>query len=525
MAKETSILIIGDWFIDENWLVAQHNTYNSSHTGDIHYVSQHEDINMRLTSLCGVPEIIQILKVGEIKCNIVGLGVWNSEDDEILPCVLDPKHKEQKCFTPYKITNYRPVVWEESKQTFAEGEDQPGKERHCPYSGNLCDNVNRPDLVNLASTSQNSSTNRIIRVYEGHAGAEPHLLYRFDWELPVKSVHIDLDKLKNKIIDVGKSSTIRAIIIEDHHKGVVTLNTIKAVLEALASGQKTTKEQIAKWNSLKWYIRSKIDNPDWLQYLISKGVIIRLRTLDYKIAQKKGPRQWFFGDHLGRSSLELLGELTGDEIFEDGKSVHKAKLHTEKVAVLLDDNKVIAKDRNICFNLPVAKGPKQMINIGRTTIFFASLIVQDLQCRDNHKQIFGLQCSYAARSAFEWSKSASKAWKKSELNLYGDYQNVFGGSKNPLIYLKFKPEDLAGENVFPRPYAEIWKEWNNSSEALGIIPFENNKSVFQLWRGEGSLKGYICVGGPKRSSINEMLRSISDYHEQKTRNILLTRFW
>ena len=47
------ILIVGDCFIDENWLVAKGNTYTSSHTGDIHYLGKHKKLDKRMISLCG----------------------------------------------------------------------------------------------------------------------------------------------------------------------------------------------------------------------------------------------------------------------------------------------------------------------------------------------------------------------------------------------------------------------------------------------------------------------------------------
>ena len=61
MQKE-SIVILGDWFIDENWLVAPRKTYNSSHAGDYHYLTKHSTIDRRMISLCGASEILEILR-------------------------------------------------------------------------------------------------------------------------------------------------------------------------------------------------------------------------------------------------------------------------------------------------------------------------------------------------------------------------------------------------------------------------------------------------------------------------------
>ena len=55
-----SVVILGDWFIDENWLVAPRRTYSSSHTGDYHYLSKHSKIDRRMITLCGATEILDV---------------------------------------------------------------------------------------------------------------------------------------------------------------------------------------------------------------------------------------------------------------------------------------------------------------------------------------------------------------------------------------------------------------------------------------------------------------------------------
>ena len=99
----------------------------------------------------------------------------------------------------------------------------------------------------------------------------------------------------------------------------------------------------------------------------------------------KGERRWWFGKRLGRAALELLGELTGVSTYEQhGKWNHNSEhLKTKSAAVLLDDNTVFAKEGYFCFSIHQPPGEKQIINIGRTTIFYAALIAQILN-RDTH---------------------------------------------------------------------------------------------------------------------------------------------
>jgi hypothetical protein len=102
------------------------------------------------------------------------------------------------------------------------------------------------------------------------------------------------------------------------------------------------------------------------------------------------------------------------------------------------------------------------------------------------------------RSAYEWSVEASKAWKSNDPNFY------------PAIKKVLKSESI--DNKVPSTlYSEIWRSWTESSEKLGIVKGDK----FQVWRGEGAIKGYICPGGEKRDKINKLLRGISQFNDQK----------
>ena len=97
---EKTIVIIGDWFIDENWLVAKHKTYSSSHTGDVHYLSKHKNLEVPMVNLCGASEVLEVLesyfkKGRSDKYEFIGYGVWNKRDDDILQCILCSKRGEE----------------------------------------------------------------------------------------------------------------------------------------------------------------------------------------------------------------------------------------------------------------------------------------------------------------------------------------------------------------------------------------------------------------------------------------------
>jgi len=473
--KKETVVILGDWFIDENWLVAGRKTYSSSHTGDFHYLSKHTKIDKRMISLCGASEILEVLRNYFSKksqdISFIGFGAWNKNDNEVLQCTLCSKHIEDKHLTPYTLTSLKLPILKDEK-------------RICPYEEKECDF--HPNLVNL-SDSYEQSTNRIIRCYEGYGGAKPHLLYRIDWELPVKQLKYNgFKKLKNE--------NVTSVIIEDHGKGVVTPKCINKLLEVF--GQSIT--------NINWYIRSKLEAPDWMQNLKSNNINVRLKVIDYKLANyKKGQRRYRFGKQIGRTSIEILGELTGSETFLHNKEQLSDELRSERAAVYLEKDNAIAKDNDEVFNIFSNKETISLIDIGKTTMFFNALIAQDLD--DDLKQLnFGDQCINAVDCSTKWARVSSEAWNKEELHFYGNYENAL----QPLNGQLEQTDGLSYDS-----YQTLWAEWNQSSKDLGLVD-KGTSQVFQLWRGVGSLKNYICVGGPKRSAINDLLSKIDKFTQK-----------
>lgn len=481
-----TIIVIGDWFIDENWLVSKHNTYSSSHIGHFHYLSKHAGVDKRMISLCGASELLEILRLHFEESNqydIIGFGSWNRNDNDILQCTLCSDHTEEKHMTPYTI------------HSLLSTEKDRNNNRICPYKKKLYSSKKlkdircnyNPKLRNLSHADENTSTNRIIRCYEGHKSGEPNLLYRFDWQTPVGN--LDYSQFEDL-----KTLEIAAVIIEDHGKGVVSDKTIKALLNNISSPQ-----------DVKWYIRSKMNNPTWIEQL--KDFKIRLNVIDHKLARHiKGYRRWIFGNHLGRVSLELLGEMTGDRIWvhNDPKPnlERNPENHTERAAVIFDDNTFIAKDGTSCFHSRSPIGIKQLITIGRTTMFFVALIAQDLQ---DSSYNFGEQCLLALKCGFEWSQKATKAWKEEDLILYGSYSEA-------LKHIDEMPNSLSS-GTYHSIYDQEWSDWNKTSIRTGALS-KNGIIKFEMWRGEGILEKYICVGGPKRNSINELVWRIAQFNEQ-----------
>lgn len=491
-----TILIIGDWFIDENWLVSKQKIYRSSHTGDIHFIARHNEIDRRIISLCGATEILMVLKLYFDNPNrkefnnqfrFIVFGTWNSEDNDLMDCILCDEYKENKLLTPYTLVSLKEIKYR--------GTDND-KKKLCPYKdGELC--KSELELKNLSKKGKKVSTNRYIRCYEGFGGDIPHLLYRFDWHLPIKD-----DILNYELIDeVLRKFEIDAIIIEDHGLGVINETSIKKL------ARNVNKKAL-------WFIRTKIDNPSWLKILNKEQIKPSLIVTDFKLANyKKGERRWWYGIELGRAALELLGEMTGEPTYIHGKiNKNLDLLKSERAAVLLDNNIVFAKEHQYCCGIHRPPGEKQILNIGRTTIFFSALIAQSMKnlINDKSNENFHKICFKALTCAYEWSKTASNSWNnEEELYFYGNYKNALDKLDENVVSLSKK------EIVEKRDYNNLWEMWNQSSQDLGLVN-SNKQEVLQLWRGEGTLPDYICIGGPKRDAINRLMSSIAAFKNDKS---------
>ena len=486
MTDRKSIVIIGDWFLDENWLVTKYNAFASSHPGNIHYLSKQKEITSPIVGLCGVPAILNVLRsyLGE-DYPIAAFGIWNRDDRYKLKCIVCKrgKKKKQSLLNPFTTSGLKDV-----------------KDGKCPYFGGSCKFDSK--LYNLAKgQNRNISTNRVIRVYEGHRGGTPQILSRYDWILPIPSntnereQMIDYERLENYL----KKENIGHIIIEDHAMGLISDGMISRIIKTLESSDKL--------DDVKWYIRSKTEHPTWLTLLNNKlkdiNRNITLKVVNYSVAlEKKGPRIWRFGNVLGRASLELLGEFSGSATYKNQKEKLGIESPIQKIAILNDDNTVIAKHLDDCYNIEEPLGPRQQINVGRTTMFFSCLIAQDIA---DPQSDFAIHCRKAVYGAYAWSKGITEAWKREDFDFY-NYNNVVNAVK--------KADLKSSINYYRNSYNGAWQEWNESSQKLGIITTKPQRKIIQLWRGEGAVKKYVCVGSEKRTQINNLLAGISAFNRQ-----------
>ena len=532
--KKTVVLIVGDSFIDENWLMSRGYIYHSYNVGQEHYLSNLQSVDTRIISFCGAASVWRMLygpdsseesRVSAIvhsphgvmseKRDLITLSAWNPSDGDLLYCLLCGKVDACIGLTPYRISGLiKPQIRRSSGKTI------------CPYKQEYCQP--KPSMFNLVKrdddeVANHTSTNRLIRLYEGFGSDQPNLHSRFDWRLELKNDYKNY-MIVNEIKRTIQKKEVEAIVIVDHGYGVVNETLVDNLID--------------NFEKAKWYVRCKLESAKWMERLAERKKTLRLIFTDEQLLEYRyGVRVWRHGHTvLGRGALEVLGDLLGLPTYYHTKSIDRNPLRSENAALLFEDDTAIGASRirkegkndALLINISRSPGEKKPIRVGRSTVFFASLVYWDQMC-GSLNQSFKDACSWALQNAYEWTDSCTKAWLDSRpSNLSGPFATAIYHSKSPQHP---KSNSTPTSNTL---YDESWQDWNKSSVELGIIDVEVDKNIninksfvkqgkinkefekqIHLWRAQGTLKDYICPGGKKRSDINDLISRFKAYREER----------
>src|SRR5262249_18325926 len=83
-----TLLVFGDWGIDDNWVTGTHRSRTSTRKGRAHYRTLHSP-ESTVQVFCGAGRNASLLHSsrnshGAPLCAIVGLGLWHPDDTEVL---------------------------------------------------------------------------------------------------------------------------------------------------------------------------------------------------------------------------------------------------------------------------------------------------------------------------------------------------------------------------------------------------------------------------------------------------------
>jgi len=310
--KNETIVIVGDWVVDEYWFLVRHHSDISSHTGFFHYrlSTQRYDPVSDLCSAGHVARVLYQLRDEESqRYKLFGMGAWHEADTELIRHLV---HARAKNGCSAASATYRLVP-------------------------DYCDDVSAD--IKLVTLQPQSSTNRAIRQYHQEDG-ELKQINRVDWELERSAQGASVEWSK---LELPKSEQVRAVVVHDLAKGVVNESLITKLRK--------------QYPNASWYVRSKSISPPWLKLIESS---LELLVIGPEVAAILNPWDtWLAYDKITVQALDIIKTLPG-----------------KNVVLLSDRREVIGRlnAAKNCMTATSKVKPTPISQLGWPSAFFAALV-------------------------------------------------------------------------------------------------------------------------------------------------------
>ncbi|UCD63205.1 MAG: ATP-binding protein [Candidatus Zixiibacteriota bacterium] len=496
MTKSTEkVLVVGDWVIDENWVIAGFESDTSSHIGTDHFRSAINSPRAQTLGLCGAGNVARSLHglhQKEVENNehvkaaiqVYGLGLWHYGDTKLIASLFSNDIMANE--TPLTLAGIHPTGESDETTRYSlcgkpmgagicrsqsEGGQCPNEgDNKCSYLTTLIDETSRKTCVTV----------RAIRMYYASAGMEPRLKYRMDWELSRPETPTD-----EEIEPVVKSlpPDINHIVVSDHHHGCVT--------DCLTTRLKE------KYPDAFWYIRTKNMDVSWVDSIEAEKLRLRMIGADY-VPNRSKAKRWFHGKEISNKAIVELLDLGRFDNVPKGTERWIISLH--------DDNSMLAlhkrpDSKRINAIALVDDSARSAINVGRTSIVFASCVASLLHCYSEKSDEVIL--SRASRQGHLWSKSYVGS-VKSNGSTAREYPRLVGDHANAIK----PPEGRQDQAPIPTTAVlgdieEIQNKWSDAFADYGIV-----NGQFHIWRGYTSIDGYIAIRNRVRDNLDDLYQAV-----------------
>lgn len=482
--NKVNILAIGDWIIDEDWvMMVERSTTSAKQMSEKHYHTTYNKDDMSTNRLCGVSltasAIRAFFKDGKDKglpknfqCNVYGIGVWHPDDNDYME-QLFRKHTLPKT-NPFKIS--RPEI----------------------------DVVNETEkrLFNLAKIDDKCATTRIIRTFLGsNPEALPQPMSRYDWHIKWEPASKKRDKIEeiidervNEIFSKIKDVIFDVIVLADFNKGLINETFINSLIKRLGKGGE-------KEHSL-WFYRSKqIKDPEWE------------RTLDTHIKNKKSTLIKFYDPRLALHYAKGNPIICGSNLTVECMNIFRNNPHKEihnKLAVLMSDNSVVAYDSHNKQSWVIRSREKlDYLTRGRSSIFLASLVVMELLNRHGTKATqnsFGDNCSIGIANGIKWCMDCKKIWQREK-------KDVVGVSADIVEAIEFyNKKDIFNIELYNQgDWQKMNNDWDLAEDVKKACCIEVSKDggskiekQLQLWRAHTLMNKFTLLDKDRKTTVYDI---------------------
>jgi ATPase family associated with various cellular activities (AAA) len=487
------VLVVGDWLLDEHWVLGTHRIASSSRTGLEHSRALHTKTST-VRTLCGAGKVASVLYEAHESCqgpprfcfDIAGLGIWDKRDGLSLTRALNPRSMSG-----------------DTHHSMAPPSDVPKPLR----------DAEEAILYNLAAATDavNPGTTCVIRLYKQET-SKFTLKERIDWE--VRPSKADISKIEASIPKYVKSSLpgereVDAVVIKDLRKGVVS----GPLIDALAK----------RFPKAAWFVSSKEWEPEWFRKLPGEQVrLLLIPQLAAYMALHNTDKKKFSV----RSWLTPSGHVSEDALKAIDHQVEEFHLPNALIVALPDGFGIIARCRAI------AKAEKDAVVQTETSdqnraldlapmgsIFFPALVA-GLLPKSRLVEPPAVGNPDAFQALLKSSLFFTVKWMREELNRFRDPQNWEPGEKQQLLV----PPQLPAES-FGRWRPFCWQAanaaWGASQyhEMRGVISLApGQRRYLELSRAMNEVDGYVCCVKDRRDHLRGLVQEIRSFAHQRPRS-------
>lgn len=539
--RKPNLLVIGDWVIDDSWVIGPHKSDTSTFTGQQLYRSLHHAGSV-VKRHCGAGRAAAILRVAKWKkgsyhtsANIHGLGLWAPSDTE---------EYLYRAFTPEGMLGgncYRMVPTQDHALRLDDVHLKnladvlaclAAPNAHTQYKApSITTTPTKPFIKRRAFDAADVlpyvGTTRVFRFYRRSLGSLT-LLNRIDWELPAQSSegHFAswlpdwqelkvqtkaIAEFKRMMENLGK---IDAVIIKDNGKGVVSSSLIDLLLA-----------HCGQVKDVPWFVQTKRWDPGYLSQLRQAGInVCALVYHGVALAQHKEVYTWLTAQH--RPSPEAIKQLDDIAVPLNNKAPrHIAVLLTGPLSAIAVERKRDGTRTVFAQPMPNPNGIPLEGAIGSATAFFTALVFSMMHGDE----------SVAAKFVLDGALRVAQHWIRTEYNRLIHPQKL-AAPEELVLNLTRQSEpaetqfticltipkgrngatedeelDSAGNvNEIGDIVVEKYR-WHAALSGCGVIREKGAHDRLELYRSTIELPNFVCCAPSKRRQIAMLKAAIAGF--------------
>ncbi len=549
-SQARKILVIGDWVIDDNWLIGTHRSQTATNIGLSHYRSLNLPDNV-VRRLSGAGQVATLLHAARGASapesaeayQILGVGLWDPDDKDYLRAMFNPDCMAGR--TPYRVTSdelRKDQLPSRVELVSIEGLFDKNRVRTVKQAGEARAAAPSPAGQETSSGQtedgdkpRNFGTTRVFRSYQ-QEGPEQVQLSRIDWELapPYKQDgrpswlrEEDLQRAESWAAALADHiGDVDAVVVKDIGKGVVSQVLFDALLGVRGAG--------ARLADKPWFISTRFWDPPWLKRLADRKVNIKLVFYsEMATRQAAAVPTW----------VTTNGKVTQEAIDAAGTTAEKLGPPAGRVlvAVNLLQLRTVAletaaeRENWTCYVQPDLNPNESKLgmDVGRPSMMFGVMTFGLLQGAENG----GVSPPMETKSLLEGVLSVTEKWTEDEFKAL-QAAPVFPATPEPVgLRVVGTPPDCrlavtrrpgeapeglnqVGEITQFRAETAV-KKWKRAMEDLGVLQDGASRiDYLQGWRATAELQDYVCCDPSKRRTLASLRDAVARFNPKHARRPL-----